>query len=63
MAGYANVPPMIGAVVNSRLATLHELETVYGLEDLCNLYEIIIIKVANEQKMYDEAQKNRKGRR
>jgi len=63
LAGYVNVPPMIGAVVNSRLATLHELETVYGLEDLFNLYEIIIIKVANEQKMYDEAQQKRKGRR
>lgn len=63
MAGYVNVPPMIGAVVNSRLATLHELETVYGIEDLCNLYEIIIIKVANEQKMYDEAQQKRKGKR
>ena len=62
MAGYVNVPPMIGAVVNSRLATLHELETVYGLEDLCNLYEIIIIKVANEQKMYEDARKKR-GRR
>ena len=63
MAGYVNVPPIIGAVVNSRLATLHELETVYGLEDLCNLYEIIIIKVANEQKAYENAQKKRKGRR
>ncbi len=63
MAGYVNVPPMIGAVVNSRLATLHELETVYGLEDLCNLYEIIIIRVANEQKQFDEAQQKRKGRR
>lgn len=31
---------MIGAVVNSKLATLHELETVYGLEGLYNLYEI-----------------------
>jgi len=63
LAGYVNVPPMIGAVVNSRLATLHELETVYGLEDLCNLYEIIIIRVANEQKQFDEAQQKRKGRR
>jgi hypothetical protein len=54
---------MIGAVVNSRLATLYELETVYGLEDLFNLYEIIIIKVANEQKQIEEAQQRRKGRR
>jgi len=63
LAGYVNVPPMIGAVVNSRLATLYELETVYGLEDLFNLYEIIIIKVANEQKQIEEAQQRRKGRR
>jgi len=63
LAGYVNVPPMIGAVVNSRLATLHELETVYGSEDLFNLYEIIIIKVANEQKQIEEAQQRRKGRR
>ena len=60
MASYVNVPPMIGAVVNSRLATLHELETVYGLEDLYNLYEIIIIKVANEQKMAKKARERRK---
>lgn len=54
---------MIGAVVDSKLATLHELESVYGLEDLCNLYEIIIIRVANEQTINEEAQKKWKGRR
>ena len=55
---------MIGSVVNSRLATLHELETVYGLEDLYNLYEIILIKTANEQKMMKMAEEKRKrGRR
>lgn len=55
MATYVNIPPMIGTVINSRLATLYELETVYSLEDLYNLYEIIIIKVANEQKMMEKA--------
>ena len=63
MAGYVNVPPMIGAVVNSKLATLHELETVYGLEGLYNLYEIILIKVANEQKMIEKAKEKRRGRK
>jgi len=53
---------MIGAVVNSKLATLHELETVYGLEDLYNLYEIVIIEVANKQKMVKKAQERRKKR-
>lgn len=51
---------MIGSVVNSKLATLHELQTVYGLEDLYNLYEIIIIKVANEQKMLEKAKERRR---
>lgn len=60
MASYVNVPPMIGSVVNSKLATLHELETVYGLEDLYNLYEIILIKVANEQASWRKAREKRK---
>ena len=60
MAGFVNVPPMIGSVVNSKLATLHELETVYGLEDLYNLYEIILIKTANEQKALKKAREKRR---
>ena len=60
MASYVNVPPMIGSVVNSKLATLHELETVYGLEDLYNLYEIILIKTANEQASWRKAREKHK---
>jgi len=62
LATYVNVPPIIGSVINSRLATLHELETVYSLEDLYNLYEILIIKTANEQKMIEKA-RERRGRK
>lgn len=62
MASYVNVPPMIGAIISSKLATLYELDTVYGLEDLFNLYEIVIIKVANEQKAIDKAKERRKKR-
>jgi len=53
---------MIASVVNSRLATLHELETVYGLEDLFDLLEIIIINIANQQKKNKMAQERRKRR-
>ena len=60
MAGYANVPPIIGAVVSKGLATLNELQTVYDTEDLFDLYEIIIIKVANEQMAYKNAKERRK---
>ena len=60
MEGYVNVPPMIGSVVNSKLATLYELQSIYGTEDLFDLYEIIIIKIANEQKVMDRIKEKRK---
>ena len=56
------MPPLIGSVVSTKLATLYELQTVYGLEDLYDLYEIAIIKMANEQKMVRDA-KQKRGRR
>lgn len=37
---YANVPPTIGTVLSARMATLHELDTVYGLEDMWVMLEI-----------------------
>lgn len=45
---------MIGSVINSKLATLYELQTIYGTEDLFDLHEVIIIKVANEQNAIKE---------
>lgn len=43
------MPRSIGAVVSRRLATLHELQTVYGQEDLHDLLEIIIVDSHNER--------------
>lgn len=37
------MPPVIACVVSSRLATLHELDTVYGVKDLYDLWEITLI--------------------
>lgn len=34
--------------MGQRLATLHELDTVYGAEDLHNLIEILIVDRMNE---------------
>ena len=51
---------MISAVLNNKLATLKELQTFYGTEDLFDLYELVIIKVANEQKSIEEARIKRK---
>lgn len=44
---YANIAPGIGAVVSRGLATLHELDTVYGTEDLYDLVEILAIDTHN----------------
>ncbi|MFM0507653.1 transcription elongation factor GreA [Paraburkholderia sp. RL17-373-BIF-A] len=46
-----NLPRSIGAVVSRRLATLHELQTVYGAEDLYNLLEVIAVDSHNEREL------------
>lgn len=45
---YPNLSPMIGTVIRSKLATLYELQTIYGGEDLFDLYEVILVKSHNE---------------
>jgi hypothetical protein len=42
--------------VSSRLATLHELSTVYGTEDLYDLLEILTVD-AHNQRLAEEASK------
>lgn len=46
-----NVPLTVSAVLASpmRLATLHELQTVYGSEDLMNFLEIMHVHQHNER--------------
>jgi hypothetical protein len=48
---YLNVPPSIGFVVTSGLATLAELQTIYGLEDLWDLIEIHAVNSHNAAKV------------
>ena len=48
-----NVPRVIAAVVSSRLATLVELDTVLGAEDLYMLLEILTVD-AHNQRVADE---------
>lgn len=45
-----NVPLTISAVITSplRLATLHELQTVYGTEDLFNFLEVLNVYQLNQ---------------
>jgi hypothetical protein len=45
---YANVPRTIGSVVSRGLASMHELDTVLGTEDLFDLVEIISVDCHNQ---------------
>lgn len=46
---YANVPRAVGTVVSKGMATLHELDTVYGTQDLFDLIEIIAVDAHNQR--------------
>lgn len=39
---------LVGVIVARRLATLHELQTVYSYEDALNMAEVIIVQNYNE---------------
>jgi len=52
------VPHSIAAAVQSGLATLHELDTVYGLEDLWDLLEINAVRVHNHNRMIEHANRH-----
>lgn len=54
---YPNLSPMIGLIVSSKLATLYELQTVYGSEDLFDLYEVVLVKLHNENVIYESKRK------
>lgn len=46
---YANVPAIVGTIVSSGKATLHELQTVYGVQDAYDLLEVINVDLYNER--------------
>lgn len=54
---YENVPSTIATVVSSKLATLIELDTVYGTEDLWRLLEINTVEKYN-QMVINRSQEN-----
>lgn len=54
---YENVPSTIATVVSSKLATLYELDTFYGTEDLWRLLEINTVENYN-QMVINRSQEN-----
>lgn len=43
------MPRVVGALVSARLATLNELQTVYGVKDAYDLLEVLSVDAHNEQ--------------
>jgi hypothetical protein len=46
---YVNLPPLIGMIVSDGKATLHELQSVYGVRDAYNLAEVISVDAHNRR--------------
>ena len=40
---YLNLPAVIGTLLSKRMATLHELDTVYGVQDVYDMLEVITV--------------------
>lgn len=48
---YANVRPVIGALVSTRTASLWELQTHYGVKDAYDMLEILSVDGHNQRVM------------
>jgi len=48
---------MLAVIITRRLATLHELQTVYSLDDAADLYEIAAVNNYNEWKSAEEVRR------
>ena len=46
---YANVSRRIATVVSEKHATLHQMQTIYGLADLYDLLEIVAVDRHNQR--------------
>ena len=54
---FPNVEQFIGTIVANKLATLHELQTIYTYEDAWDLFEILAVTRYNEYCAVDDANK------
>jgi len=58
---FQNVDGYIGTIIAEGKATLHELKTIYSLQDMYDLYEIIAVQRYNEHLAYEHAKRKSKG--
>lgn len=58
--GYQNIHPVIGLLIAYRIATLHELKTIYSMEDAMDMYEAFAIPKFNEWRELESAKRSKK---
>lgn len=46
---YANVPKTIGAILSHDKAKLHELQTIYSIEDVYLMIEVLNVDAHNQK--------------
>lgn len=54
---------MVGQIIYQKVATLHELQTVYTLEDLYIMYEAIAVPMYNEYMQIEKTKKDIEAKR
>lgn len=45
------MPGIIGTLVHAKMATLHELQSVYSVEDAYDMIEIVAVNCHNERRI------------
>lgn len=58
--GYQNIHPVIGLLIANRIATLHELKTIYSMEDAMDMYEAFVIPKFNEWRELESTKRSKK---
>lgn len=48
LADFSNVPTMAAVLMRRNMATLHELQTIYSLEDAYRMHEVLTVSDYNE---------------
>jgi len=61
MLEYKNIPPTIGVIVSTGKGTLHECDTVYSVEDVYLMLEVITVDAHNRRAADDWHRRNTQG--
>ena len=54
MIEYPTVSGLVGVVISKKMATLFELQTIYSLDDLYDMYEVILVNNYNESLLWEK---------